>query len=119
MGLCALQLSAWHCRPGHESQRKGIQVFTPPGIEWGPEPLRLHLLDGEDGPAAVHQFSTRVQRLWRRTVSHSGDLQGLVFLDADDAVENYLREHGPEPRSRNWVRCVIEPIAQSRPAPSA
>lgn len=97
----------------------GIQVFTPTGVEWGSEPLRLHLLDGEGGAAVVHQFSARVRRLWRRTVSHSGDLHGLVFLDSDDAVENYLRLRGPEPRSRNWVRCVLEPVGDGSQASGA
>lgn len=88
----------------------GIQVFTPPGVNWGTGPMHLHLLEGADGPSSVRRFSARVQRMWRRTISHSGDLHGLVFLDADDAAEAYLRQRRPEPLARNWVRCVIEPV---------
>lgn len=89
---------------------QGIQVFTPPGVNWGTGLMRLHLLEGADGPAPLRRCSARVQRLWRRTISHSGDLHGLVFVDPDAAAERYLRQRRPEPLARNWVRCVIEPL---------
>ena len=88
---------------------QGLQVFSPPGAPWGTGPLRLHLLD-ELGEAAWPSDGALVQRLWRRTISHSGDLHGLAFLERAGPAELALRERSPEVRARNWVRCVIEPL---------
>lgn len=88
---------------------QGLQVFSPPGAQWGIGPLRLHLLD-ELGETPRPSGGALVQRLWRRTISHSGDLHGLAFLDRSGATESALRRWQPEVRARNWVRCVIEPL---------
>lgn len=87
---------------------QGLQVFTPPGAAWGTGRLRLHLLEQADGSHAPHPDSVRVQRLWRRTVSHSGDLHGLALLEAGGPAATALRRRSPEPLARNWMRAVIE-----------
>lgn len=87
----------------------GVQVFAPSSPEWGTGPLILHLLDGADEASTTRHFSTRVRRLWRKTVSHTGDLHGLAFEDErDDAVRSYLAQNRPDPLVGRWVRCVIE-----------
>ncbi|MBB2487850.1 hypothetical protein H5407_21650 [Mitsuaria sp. WAJ17] len=90
----------------------GVQVFAPGGMEWSAGPLMLHLLDGDVGTAATRHFSIRVRRLWKKTVSHSGDLHGLAFDDDEEhAVRAYLARHRPDPLAGRWVRCVIEAVA--------
>lgn len=122
------QIPVWVFVPAHLAQgiaalvlhlgEQGLQVFTPPGVDWGTGPMRLHLLEAAQGSHATHPQSVRVQRLWRRTISHSGDLHGLVFLEAEGPAETTLRHHHPEPLARNWMRCVLErlPAQGQQPA---
>ncbi len=88
----------------------GVQVFAPGGVAWGTGPLMLHLLDGAEEATASRHFSTRVRRLWKKTVSHSGDLHGLAFDDENPAVRAFLARRRPDPLAGQWVRCIIEPI---------
>ncbi len=90
-----------------------LLVFTRPALDWGCGGLRLHVLDamepmGMDEPPSHAPDAIAVRRLWRRTVSHSGDLQGLALKDPDSLTAWQLRQHQPDPAARRWVRCMIE-----------
>lgn len=88
-----------------------LLVFTRPALDWGCGGLRLHVLDAL-APDSIGSTGstggTEVRRLWRRTVSHSGDLQGLVFQDPDSLTARQLLAHRPDPAAHRWVRCMIE-----------
>lgn len=91
-----------------------LQIFTRPGLDWDGRLLQLHLLDLQALSDAAHggrpaPCATWVRRRWRRTVSHSGDLHGLSFLDPDCPVAQRLSLAHPDPAARRWVRCMIEP----------
>jgi len=92
-----------------------LLVFTGPALDWGCGGLRLHVLDAL-APDSVGSTgstgSTEVRRLWRRTVSHSGDLQGLVFREPDSLIARQLHAFRPDPAAHRWVRCMIEVEAE-------
>lgn len=101
-----------------------LQIFTRPGLDWDGRLLQLHVLDLRELPDAAPDAApgqqpglcaTWVRRRWRRTVSHSGDLHGLSFLDPDCPVARRLSQAQPDPAARRWVRCMIEPgsVAQA------
>lgn len=117
------QVPVWVFPPAHlqhahaglvlRAGARELLVFTRPDLDWGCGGLRLHVLDAlsppeMDAPPAPAPDGIGVRRLWRRTMSHSGDLQGLALQDLDSAMARRLHQHRPDPTAHRWVRCMIE-----------
>lgn len=85
----------------------GVQVLTSSQHRLLHDLYTVELMLGEaDGVAA---FSGEVRRVWTHHYSSFAEASGMVFIDPESPVAEFVQQFQPRQSRQTWVRCMLTP----------